>query len=75
MRSFLSYNKADNEVARSIGAHMVLAGIDVWFDEWEIQAGDSIPGKLNVKGVKSALGSSGSRRAGRPIYFFARPRR
>ena len=26
---------------------MVLSGIDVWFDEWEIQAGDSIPGKLN----------------------------
>ena len=21
--------------------------MDVWFDEWEIQAGDSIPGKLN----------------------------
>jgi len=47
MRCFLSHNKADKEVARSIGAHMVLAGIDVWFDEWEIQAGDSIPGKLN----------------------------
>ena len=47
MRCFLSYNKADKETARSIGAHMVLSGIDVWFDEWEIQAGDSIPGKLN----------------------------
>ena len=47
MRSFLSYNKADIGVARSIGAHMVLTGLDVWFDEWEIQAGDSIPGKLN----------------------------
>ncbi|MGO9019650.1 MAG: toll/interleukin-1 receptor domain-containing protein [Syntrophobacteraceae bacterium] len=47
MRCFLSYNKADKEVARSIGAHMVLTGIEVWFDEWEIQAGDSIPGKLN----------------------------
>jgi hypothetical protein len=47
MRCFLSHNKADNEVARSIGAHMTLSGIEVWFDEWEIQAGDSIPGKLN----------------------------
>lgn len=47
MRCFLSYNKVDKEAARSIGAHMVLSGIDVWFDEWEIQAGDSIPGKLN----------------------------
>lgn len=47
MRCFLSYNKADKEVARAIGAHMTLTGIEVWFDEWEIQAGDSIPGKLN----------------------------
>lgn len=47
MRCFLSHNKADKEVARSIGAHLVLTGIDVWFDEWEIRAGDSIPGKLN----------------------------
>src|SRR5271165_516437 len=47
MRCFLSHNKADKEVARSIGAHMILTGIDVWFDEWELQAGDSIPGKLN----------------------------
>ena len=47
MRCFLSYNKADKEVARSIGAHMALIGIEPWFDEWEIQAGDSIPGKLN----------------------------
>jgi hypothetical protein len=47
MRCFVSYNKADKEVARSIGAHLSLSGIEVWFDEWEIQAGDSIPGKLN----------------------------
>jgi hypothetical protein len=47
MRCFLSYNKADKEVARSIGAQMTLSGIEVWFDEWEIQAGDSIPGKLD----------------------------
>ena len=47
MRCFLSYNKADQGLARSVGAHMVLSGLDVWFDEWEIQAGDSIPGKLN----------------------------
>jgi len=47
MRCFLSHNRADKSAARSIGAHMFLAGIDVWFDEWELQAGDSIPGKLN----------------------------
>lgn len=47
MRCFLSHNKADKPVARHIGAHLTLIGIDVWFDEWELQAGDSIPGKLN----------------------------
>ena len=26
---------------------MRLVGVDVWFDDWEIRAGDSIPGKMN----------------------------
>ena len=40
---FLSYNKANVTVARSVGAHLSLAGVEVWFDEWKISAGDSIP--------------------------------
>ena len=48
MRCFLSHNKADKALARNIGAHLTLVGMDVWFDEWELQAGDSIPGKLNT---------------------------
>lgn len=44
---FLSYNQADVAVARSVGAHLALAGVEVWFDEWRIKAGDSIPGRLN----------------------------
>jgi hypothetical protein len=47
MRCFLRHNKADKALARNIGAHLTLVGMDVWFDEWELQAGDSIPGKLN----------------------------
>ena len=43
MRCFLSHNMANKQVARSVGAHLTLSGIDVWFDEWEILAGDSIP--------------------------------
>ena len=46
-RVFLSYNAADVAVARSGGAHLTLAGVEVWFDEWRIKAGDSIPGRLN----------------------------
>ena len=44
---FLSHNRADKSLARSLGTQLKLAGADVWFDEWEIRAGDSIPGKLN----------------------------
>ncbi len=44
---FLSYNAADKEAARSIAGQLKLTGADVWIDEWEIRAGDSIPGKLN----------------------------
>lgn len=36
MRCFLSHNAADKELARSVGAHMSLTGIEAWFDEWEI---------------------------------------
>jgi hypothetical protein len=56
-RVFLSYNKADVQVARSVGAHLSLAGVDVWFDEWAIRAGDSIPGRLNegLKGFHAFL--------------------
>ncbi len=38
MRCFLSHNAADKELARSVGAHMTLSGVEVWFDEREIQA-------------------------------------
>ena len=51
MRVFLSYNSADKGLARKIGAHLVIVGVDVWFDEWEIQAGDSVPGRLD-EGLK-----------------------
>jgi hypothetical protein len=44
---FLSHNKNDAEASRRIGVHLQLAGANVWFDEWEIRAGDSIPGKIS----------------------------
>ncbi len=47
MRCFISYNTADKDKARALGANLVLIGADVWFDEWKIAAGDSIPGKLD----------------------------
>lgn len=44
---FLSHNKRDADDARGLGVHLQLVGAAVWLDEWEIQPGDSIPGKLN----------------------------
>ena len=34
-------------MGRRIGAQLKLVGADVWFDEWEIRAGDSIAGSVN----------------------------
>ncbi len=34
-------------MARRLGGQMRLAAADVWFDEWKIRAGDSIPGKVS----------------------------
>ena len=47
MHAFLSYNHADEETSRGLGVQLKLVGADVWFDQWEIRAGDSIPGKLD----------------------------
>jgi TIR domain-containing protein len=44
---FLSHNHHDKELAVPLAAQLRLVGIDVWLDDWEIAAGDSIPGKVN----------------------------
>jgi hypothetical protein len=44
---FLSHNKKDAPQAREIGVHLQLTGAIVWFDEWEIRAGDPIPAKID----------------------------
>jgi hypothetical protein len=45
--AFLSHNRHDKSTARRLGAQLQLAGAYVWFDDWEVRAGDSIPGKIN----------------------------
>jgi hypothetical protein len=39
---FISHNKLDRDVAREIALFLTAENINVWFDEWEIAAGDSI---------------------------------
>ena len=42
MNIFISHNKKDKDIAREIALFLVAENINLWFDEWEISAGDSI---------------------------------
>lgn len=44
---FISHNTRDKDVAREIGIYLVAEDIGVWFDEWEVSAGDSIVQQVN----------------------------
>lgn len=44
---FISYNVEDAAIGRRLGAQLKLVGADVWFDEWEIRAGDSLIGAID----------------------------
>ncbi len=46
-RAFICHNKANKDVAREIGLFLVSEGIDVWFDEWKIEYGESVPEKIS----------------------------
>ena len=43
---FLSHSAADKGVVRDIANRLKSDGVRVWFDEWEIKPGDSIPAKI-----------------------------
>lgn len=47
MHFFVSHNHRDKGFVRKLSAQLRLTGNDVWLDEWEVQPGDSIPGKVN----------------------------
>ena len=42
---FLSHSSDDKNIVRDIANRLKDDGVRVWFDEWEIQPGDSIPTK------------------------------
>jgi len=44
--AFVSHNKTDKEHARFLAMALVGLGANVWFDEWDIQPGDSIVGGI-----------------------------
>jgi hypothetical protein len=44
---FLSYNSTDKDCVRKLAAAIAVTGVHVWFDEWKIRPGDSIPGAID----------------------------
>lgn len=51
---FLSYSHEDKDFAQSIANKLNESGIKVWWDEWEISAGDSIIQKIFSEGLSEA---------------------
>ena len=53
-KAFLSYSHEDKDVATKIATNLRTSGIDVWFDRWEIQPGDSLVQKIFEEGLSKA---------------------
>jgi hypothetical protein len=43
---FLSYSSQDKAVVRGIAERLRADGLRVWFDDWELRPGDSIPARI-----------------------------
>jgi hypothetical protein len=43
---FLSHSSADKPTVRRLGAQLILVGADVFYDEWDIEAGESVSGAI-----------------------------
>jgi TIR domain/Domain of unknown function (DUF4365)/Ras of Complex, Roc, domain of DAPkinase/WD domain, G-beta repeat len=50
---FLSYSSKDKAIVRDVAAWLRQDGLKVWFDEWVIKAGDSVPAKIE-EGLKQS---------------------
>jgi len=46
MRAFISHNKADKLLARTLATLLTEQGESVWFDEWDIKPGESLTGGI-----------------------------
>src|SRR6266516_1350463 len=44
--ALLSHSSKDKAVVRTVAERLRADGLRVWFDEWEIKPGDSIPAKI-----------------------------
>ena len=50
MKIFISYSVKDKDKARKIATELKNANLDVWYDEWSLQVGDSLVNKIE-KGI------------------------
>ena len=53
---FLSHSAKDKAVVRAVAERLRADGLKVWFDEWEMNPGDSIPAKIEEGLEHSELG-------------------
>lgn len=44
---FLSYSSKDRDVVRDVANRLRKDGLNVWFDEWILKPGDSVPAKID----------------------------
>ena len=45
---FLSHSSRDKAIVRPLAERLRQDGLRVWFDEWELRPGDSIPAKIEA---------------------------
>src|SRR5258705_9875916 len=43
---FISHSTKDKQVVRAIAERLRADGLRVWFDDWQLRVGDSIPAKI-----------------------------
>lgn len=51
---FISYSHADKEIAQNLASALNAQGVDLWWDNWEIQPGDSLVAKIFESGLSRA---------------------
>jgi hypothetical protein len=52
-KAFLCHSSEDKVLAERLARDLAAAGVDVWFDKWEIRPGDSLRRKIDA-GIESA---------------------
>jgi hypothetical protein len=70
---FLSHSAKDKAVVRALAERLRKDGLKVWFDEWVLKPGDSIPAKIEAGLEHSRVLVLGIRRCRIRFYFRSGP--